>query len=220
MNESTINLQIRDNLIFLTRKFNITEAELSRKANLPQATLNRLLKGTTDDPRASTLKAIADFFNISVDQLLSKQLLQESTFDTTRLPIYHMDQSQSVLENFKSNLNLDWATLLTKKEEQSVEVEPSISDRCMAFEVKGDSMFPQFIEGIFVIVDRTVAAKHRDFVIYLLASSKQLVLRQYIEEEQNRILKPINYGYKPIQIDKKDIFIGTVIQAKSDFRKS
>ena len=130
-----------------------------------------------------------------------------------------MDQNLSVLEKFKLNINLDWGALLTKKEEQFVEVEPSISAKCMAFEVRGDSMWPQFIEGIFVIVDTTIVAKHRDFVIYLLASSKELVLRQYIEEEQNRILKPINYGYKPIQIDEKDIFVGTVIQAKSDFRK-
>ncbi|MDP3268070.1 MAG: S24 family peptidase [Legionella sp.] len=219
MNESTISLRIKDNLLFLTRKFNISEAELSRKANLPQATLNRLLKGTTDDPRASTLKTIADFFNITVDQLLSDQLLKESTFDTTRLPIYTMDQNQSILEKIQSNMSLEWSNLLIKKEEQSVEVEPSISDRCMAFEVKGDSMFPQFIEGIFVIIDTTVIAKHRDFVIYLLDKSKQIVLRQYIEEEDNHILKPINYAYKPIQIDEKDILIGTVIQAKSDFRK-
>lgn len=220
MNESTLSLRIKENLLFLTRKHNISEAELSRKANLPQATLNRLLKGTTDDPRASTLKAIAAFFNITVDQLLSEHLLKESTFDTTRLPIYNLDQNQSTLENFRTNQNLDWSTLLAKKEEKFIEVEPSISTHCMAFEVKGDSMWPQFIEGLIVIIDTKVPAKHRDFVIYLLASSKQLVLRQYIEEEQNRILKPVNHGYKLIPIDKSDILIGTVIQAKSDFRKN
>ncbi|STX81556.1 peptidase, S24 family [Legionella busanensis] len=220
MSESTIGLQIRDNLLFLTKKFNISEAELSRQANVPQATVNRLLKGSTDDPRASTLKAIAAFFSITVDQLLNEKLLKESTSETTYLPVYNMDQSPSIFEKLKNESCFDLINLFTKKENKAIEVEPSINPQCMAFEVRGDSMWPQFIEGTFVILDTKIEAKHRSFVIYFLADLQQLVLRQYIEEEQNRILKPLNYGYKPIQIQEKDIFIGTVIQAKSDFRKS
>ena len=220
MNESTISLQIRDNLLFLTRKFNISEAELSRQANVPQTTVNRLLKGATDNPRASTLKAIATFFNITVDQLLNEQLLKESTFEATYLPVYNMNQGSFTFEQLKKGLNIDWSNLFTKKEDKTIEVEPSINAKCMAFEVRGDSMWPQFIEGTFVIVDTKIKEKHRNFVIYLLADLKQLVLRQYIEEEQNQILKPLNYGYKTIQVQGNDIYIGTVIQAKSDFRKS
>jgi transcriptional regulator with XRE-family HTH domain len=218
MNESTLSIRIKENLLFLTEKYNITEAELSRQANLPQATINRLLKGATDDPRASTLKSIAEFFRISVDQLLSGSLLKESSFDITRLPIYGLDQQNNILKKIKVGSELN--TLLAKKENTSLEVEPSISTRCLAFEVAGDSMWPQFIEGILIIVDPKLAPKHRDFVIYLLGEPHQLVLRQYIEEGQDRILKPLNYGYKLLQISKKDIFIGTVIQARSDFRKS
>jgi transcriptional regulator with XRE-family HTH domain len=218
MNESTLSILIKENLLFLTKKYNITEAELSRQAGLPQATINRLLKGATDDPRASTLKSIAEFFNISVDQLLSNNLLKESSFDTTRLPIYSLDQSRKVLKHFNEERN-ELSQILEKREGTYLEVEPSISSSCLAFEVNGDSMWPQFIEGIFIVVDTKMKAKHRDFVVYLLGDLQQLILRQYIEEGQDHILKPINYGYKFHQIIKKDKFIGTVIQAKNDFRK-
>ncbi len=70
-----------------------------------------------------------------------------------------------------------------------------------------------------IIVDTNLEVKNRDFVIYLLANSNQIVLRQYINEEQNKILKPVNYAYKSIQIEEQDIYIGTVIQAKNDFRE-
>jgi transcriptional regulator with XRE-family HTH domain len=219
MNESTIGLKIKENLLFLTKKYNISEAELCRKAHLPQATVNRLLKGTTDDPRASTLKAIANFFNITVDQLLSNQLLKESTFDTTRLPIYDMNQDSSIFNNIINKSTTPWGSILAKKEEEFLEVEPSISDGCVVFKVNGDSMWPQFIEGIFVIIDTSASPQHRDFVMYLLADSKQIVLRQYIEEGEDRILKPLNFAYKSIQIKTTDVLIGKVIQAKSDFRK-
>jgi transcriptional regulator with XRE-family HTH domain len=219
MNESTLSILIKENLLFLTKKYNISEAELSRQAKLPQATINRLLKGATEDPRASTLKSIADFFNISVDQLLSNNLLQESSFDTTRLPIYSFEQTKNVLKYFIQDRDEDLSHILKKREGSYLEVEPSISANCLAFEVKGDSMWPQFIEGIFIVVDTKLKAKHRDFVVYVLADSQQLILRQYIEEGQDHILKPINYGYKLHQITKKDKFIGTVIQAKNDFRK-
>ncbi len=218
MNESTLSILIKENLLFLTKKYNLSEAELSRQAGLPQATINRLLKGATDDPRASTLKSIAEFFSITVDQLLSHNLMKVSSFDTTRLPIYSLEQSKTILKRYNHERD-ELGHILEKREGTYLEVEPSISSNCLAFEVNGDSMWPQFIEGIFIVVDTKLEAKHRDFVVYLLGDSQQLTLRQYIKEGQDQILKPINYGYKLHQISKKDKFIGTVIQAKNDFRK-
>ena len=52
------------------REANISEAELARQTGLPQTTVNRLLLGSTADPRASTLRPIAKFFDITIDQLL------------------------------------------------------------------------------------------------------------------------------------------------------
>ena len=54
----------------LMREANISEAELARQTGLPQTTVNRLLLGSTADPRASTLRPIAKFFDITIDQLL------------------------------------------------------------------------------------------------------------------------------------------------------
>src|SRR3990167_1003734 len=59
------------NLRALMKKAGINEAELSRRTNIHQATVHKILAGKTEDPRASTLKTLSDFFGISIDELLS-----------------------------------------------------------------------------------------------------------------------------------------------------
>src|SRR5579863_6988609 len=67
--ESVENLT--DNLRHLMQLKDISEAALARKTAIPQPTLHKILAGKTNDPRASTLKALADFFEISIDELLT-----------------------------------------------------------------------------------------------------------------------------------------------------
>lgn len=74
-----VNLNMRDKtlnikyvLSGLLSDSGISESELGRKINIPRATINRLIAGHTPDPRASTLNAIAAYFNISIEQLLGK----------------------------------------------------------------------------------------------------------------------------------------------------
>ncbi len=49
-----------------------SETKLAEAANISQTTLNKLVSGTTSDPRISTLKPIAKFFNITLDSLMSE----------------------------------------------------------------------------------------------------------------------------------------------------
>ena len=56
----------------------LTHANLSTNAfakaiNFPPPTIHRILTGEVQDPRASTLNAIADYFGISIDQLFGKE---------------------------------------------------------------------------------------------------------------------------------------------------
>ena len=48
----------------------IKSAELARKTGIGQPVIYRLMTGTTENPQIFTLKPIADFFGVSLDQLL------------------------------------------------------------------------------------------------------------------------------------------------------
>lgn len=64
----------------------IKSAELARKTGVGQPVIYRLMTGVTDNPQVFTLKPIADFFNISLDQLLGiSPLTKPKTLDNTAL---------------------------------------------------------------------------------------------------------------------------------------
>src|SRR3990167_5910581 len=61
----------------------IRATELAREVNLPQPTVHRMATGKCTNPHKSSLEPIADYFDISVDQLkgdvpLPEHLLNEN----------------------------------------------------------------------------------------------------------------------------------------------
>ena len=72
----------------------ISEGELSRRTCIPQPTIHRILSGMTPNPRVQSIQPLADFFNVTTDQLLGRISLPDDripgTFDAavkTRLSI-------------------------------------------------------------------------------------------------------------------------------------
>jgi transcriptional regulator with XRE-family HTH domain len=51
-------------------KKGITSAALARKVGVTQPVIFRLMKGETENPHILTLKPLADFFTVSIEQLL------------------------------------------------------------------------------------------------------------------------------------------------------
>lgn len=51
----------------LKKKNNYTTEELSQKSGVPVGTLNKILNGTTKDPKLETLKALAKVLNCTLD---------------------------------------------------------------------------------------------------------------------------------------------------------
>lgn len=52
------------------RSLGMTNETLSEKTGIPQGTLNKILAGTSDDPKLSTLAAFARVFDVSVDYII------------------------------------------------------------------------------------------------------------------------------------------------------
>ncbi len=213
---TSISEGIKHSLTILTERYGISEAELCRKTNISQPTLNRLLTGTTDDPRASTLNEIAKFFNITLDQLLGNQPIPQSLSTstnpaaTTYLPVF-------TWENIA-----DWRSLLKKISPNTwsywTEAEPSIQPHCFAIKVIGESMWPQFTEGSLLIVDPTVTPKHRDYVLAFLQKKREVLFRQYVSEGSSKVLKPINTAFRPTVMTKEDKIIGVVLKSRLDLK--
>jgi transcriptional regulator with XRE-family HTH domain len=57
----------------------LTASELSRKTGIAQPVIYRLVTGGTENPQILTLKPIADFFKVSIEQLLGLISLNNET---------------------------------------------------------------------------------------------------------------------------------------------
>jgi len=63
----------------------------------------------------------------------------------------------------------------------------------------GDMMSPEFSENCIIIVDPSMQIHHKAFVI--IDFKDELYFRQYIEEDNKKILRCLNSEYEDIMLD-------------------
>lgn len=68
----------------IKKRMNLTTEELSKLSGVPIGTLNKILNGTTKDPKLETLKALARVLNCTLDDFDDVKQEKETLF--TRLP--------------------------------------------------------------------------------------------------------------------------------------
>lgn len=208
-------LELSNILTFLIKQAHISESELARKIKVPRATINRLVLGKTPDPRASTLNAIAAYFNVSVDQLLGKQplFLDDNKAlilnNHISIPIIAWKETkdwENVINQLKPDRHFDWIT-----------IDPSVDQAKFAIRINGESMWPQFQTNTILIIAPEKKEKNKDFVIAYIKKSDEIVFRQLIVEDRYKFLKAINNIFPTIQFEDSDKIIGVVIQTRNHY---
>lgn len=63
---------IGDKIKKLIKEKDMTQEELARKADIPYATLLKILNGTVENPTVKTMQKLAMALEVSVDVLLTK----------------------------------------------------------------------------------------------------------------------------------------------------
>lgn len=100
-------LDLAKNLSYLIKIHKLSIDKLAVLLNMPPMTIRRIITGETTDPRISTLQAIANYFNISLDVLLSnpeQSLLLENNFNQYNVPvIYWKDIIEYINSNFETS---------------------------------------------------------------------------------------------------------------------
>jgi len=211
---TTFTLEISNILSHLINTNGISEAELGRKIGVPRATINRLVSGKTPDPRASTLEAIARFFDITIDQLLGKKPLLGMHHENRSgskvenwIPIIaweQVNQWQKLINIIKPDTHFDW-----------ILGDQNIDGGTFAITFKGESMSPQFYANTVLIVDTNTPPKNRDFVIAYCSETQETLFRQLIIDGNYRFLNPINTIFPAVQLKNNDQIIGLVVQSRN-----
>ena len=82
----------------------------------------------------------------------------------------------------------------------------------------GDMMSPEFSENCIIIVDPSMQIHPKAFVI--VDFKDELYFRQYIEEDNKKILRCLNSEYKDIELGNIFKVRGCVVQQKQRKQKS
>ena len=86
-----------------------------------------------------------------------------------------------------------------------------------ALQVLGDSMEPEFPDGVIIIVEPGGVIKHECYVV--AEYDEEFILRQLSIEEDHIQLKPLNQQYPTISIPELSAIKGRVIQRCGQRRK-
>jgi transcriptional regulator with XRE-family HTH domain len=196
------------NTLMVTHKTNSHELALALK--LPYNTIKRILDGVTTDPRLSTLKAISDHFNITIDRLTDSvnQALSEKIEHLTIKSIPILEWEDITTPNPLNCLNLnDWENWLPV----ALESNQNFGEQIYAIKSR-KSMYARFPSGTRFIIDPTTKPIDGDLVLIQIKESAQITLREYIVDYPEIVLESITTGGKSIQFDSEqhDVF-GVVI---------
>lgn len=204
-------LSIRDILQELVNKAGISEAELARKIKIPTATFNKIKTGKIIDPRSSTLTTIANYFGISVDQLLGYAPITSGTQSSlSYVPVLPIDK---VMET-----NIDELTYASHSGWISFNPDIKISShRLIAIKVSGDAMLPFFDNETLAIIDCEQEGESRQYVLAYIKSSNEVILRQLLCDGNFRVLKSLNSSFNSINLTKEDIILGVVVHSIRSF---
>lgn len=201
------NLEIKDILQALLKKNKINAAELARRVYLPQPTIQRIVSGVYKQPRLSTLQPIADYFQITLNQLRG---LETITFLSNK----KMIKSIPLLSNAQVN---SWPIIENDNINQHVICDNNLGENSFAMYMPDNSMEPLIPKGSTLLVDPTKTPHHGSFIILKLHTNPEVIVRQLVADTRNRFIKHLNPELNQLKmnlLNDTDLIMGVIIEIR------
>jgi SOS-response transcriptional repressor LexA len=206
--------EILNRLMFQRR---IRTAELARRINIPQPTLSRIMSGITNNPHIASLKSIADFFDLTVDQLKGLQPIpwldpkSPESAGWTKIPMLTYEEARRWAED-----------KIDVSENDALFTDAKVGSRAYALTVKDASMEPQFSKDTILIIDPDKTPKDRSFVIAIIENYAEVIFRQLLIDGPYQYLKPVSPDFdkfKMMLLGNNDKISGVLVQARRDYEE-
>lgn len=202
INEPSDSSLLATNLQVLMRKHKINAAELARQLNVPRITIARITSGETADPRLSTLKMLAAYFNVPLGSLVSEpqELFADRPTANLRscyLPILEWsDIEKSVPDNTASEACERWLPFTLDKDE-------TLSTRAFAIQSR-PSMYPRFMHGTLFIIDPDIKPTDGDMVLIKIHDKPAAILRTLYIDHPEWQLHSLTEGVPSLRYDETE----------------
>ncbi|EBW7254476.1 helix-turn-helix domain-containing protein [Salmonella enterica] len=195
-----------NHLMSQKRITNVTE--LAKQIRIPQPTMHRLLAGDMKEPKYALLKQIADFFKLSVQELVETDLLRAAgsqpveptkvgTLKFTEVPIIGGAQ----LGNGGHWTNMQYPVGFG----DGYISWPTKDPDAYALRCTGDSMKPRIKDGEYVVIEPNHNFLPGDEVLVVTKDERAMVKTFLYERDGEVMVMSINEEHLPIRFSLSEI---------------
>lgn len=162
----------------------LTQAELSRIVNVTPKAIS-FYENNQRDPDNEMLKTFANIFGVSIDYLLDNEVVTHKEF--RRINVYGEVPAGIPIEAIEDVQ--DFEDISFKEFDKNKQY--------IGLKVKGDSMYPKYLEGDTIIVEVSPECESgEDAVVYV--NGYDATLKKVIKNSNGSItLVPLNTNYSP-----------------------
>ena len=203
--------KVGKNMHNLRTSLNFTLEDVAKKAGVSRQTIQRYESGVITNIPSDKIEAIADALNTTPTYLMGweteKPNVEPVSMGTTvRIPVYGRIPAGTPMEAIEE---------IEDYIDVPVDMEP---DSLIALKVVGNSMYPKYIEGDYVIIRRQPDCESgQDCAVRV--NGYDTTLKKVIKERDGIMLQPINPEYAPKKYEYTDEFnpvyiIGVVVELR------
>lgn len=188
-------------LVQMMFRFNIDETRLSKHTGVSISNISRMKNDPTSNPTYATLKPIADYFGITISQLLGEQALVDG--EIIQLPLLSTTEI------------MPWLTEQHRhSDNDNVVTNRNLSAKAFAFKINQKTLTPIFSYDATVLCDAKEQYTDGDYVL-VQQPQQPPVLKQLIQEGSQNYLKSLHNDLEQIApIDSQQSILAHVVEVR------
>jgi transcriptional regulator with XRE-family HTH domain len=204
-----------DNLNQLMQEAHISADELARRTSVPASTIKKIRNRYNPNPTLATLLPLAQFFSVTLDQLIGNEPLNTSLFSGRHQPDLELKCHIPIL-SWEESVN--WPAT-QDQHHPCVTTEFKYSTNAFALVINAEE-WNNLAKGTLLFIDPSLKAEHRDYAIMHKNGQKVPTFKQILYEDGQIYLKSIIPGYNITVMTPEYKFLGLVIEFKKHLKNT
>jgi transcriptional regulator with XRE-family HTH domain len=202
LNLESIGLRLNENLSRLMEQNHISLSVLHRNTGIAIPTIKRLQSDPSTNPTVTTLIPIANFFGVTISQLIDNAPLLSQKNDENKI-------------NWLKVPMIGWD--LKNEPTAFIYTDINAGNHPYALTVEEDDWLTISKDSI-LIINPDIQPGHRDFAIVHKIGHGSPTLKQVIIDQDKTYLKPMNPQFSPMLFDHQCVFYGVLMQIRKDMK--
>lgn len=221
MNEKIDYKLVGNRLKQSREKQNISLEEAGNRVGVNKSTILRWENGQTEKFKLTTLEILATFYDVNTEWLMGLDVPMERNFDKNITGLNKTNNNSAVVfvyGTIPAGVPMECIEDIIDTEEISSDMLKG-DKQFFGLKVKGDSMFPDYLDGDTLILEKTSDFENGQDCVVMI-NGNDGTFKRVFKNEQGVILQPLNNNYQPMIYSNEQIetlpirIIGRVVELR------